>query len=68
MVGSFTFYVDFWGGFPLSLRIADDVAVALHYHEHVVNPNADKQEGDDGVHGAEDEVEARANAIAGEEA
>ena len=55
-------------GFPLSLRIADNVAVALHYHEYVVNPDTDKQEGNDGVHGAEDKVEARTDAIAGEEA
>ena len=51
----------------LALLTADNIAVALHDHEHVVNPNPHEQEGDDGVHRTEDQAQARTDPVAGEE-
>ena len=50
-----------------TLLTVDNIAVALHYDEHVINPDAHKQEGNDGVHRTEDQPQARADAVAGEE-
>ena len=43
------------------------IIVALNNDKHVVNPNAKHEKGDDSVHGAEDEVQSRADPIAGEQ-
>ena len=51
----------------LSLLTVDNIGVTLHYDEHVINPNPHKQEGDDGVHRTEDQPQAGADAVAGDE-
>ena len=46
---------------------AGDVRVALNDHEHVVYSDAHKEEGDDGVHGTENEAEPRTDTVARQE-
>ena len=50
-----------------ALLTVDNIAVALHDDEHIINPDPDEQEGDDGVHRTEDQAQAGADAVAGEE-
>ena len=51
----------------LSVLTLDDITVTLDNDEHVINPDPHKQEGDDGVHRTEDEPQAGADAVAGDE-
>ena len=45
----------------------DYIVVALDDDKHVVYTDTQHEEGDDGVHGAEDQVQARANSITGQQ-
>ena len=51
----------------LAFLTVDNIAVALYDDEHIINPNPHEQEGDDGVHRTEDEPQAGADAVAGDE-
>ena len=52
----------------LSVLTLDNVTVTLDNDEHVINPDPHKQEGDDGVHRTEDQAQAGADPVAGDEA
>ena len=47
--------------------LLDNIIVALNDDEHIINPDAEHEEGDDSMHGAEDKVKARADPITGEQ-
>ena len=49
------------------MTLLDYIVVALNDDEHIINPDAEHEEGDDSVHGAEDKVQARADPITGEQ-
>ena len=51
----------------LAFLTVDNIAVTLNDDEHIIDPNPHKQEGDDGVHWTEDEPQAGADAVAGDE-
>ena len=50
----------------MTLRAGGDVAMTLHYHEHVVDPNSNEEERNDGVHRTEDQTCPGADPVTGE--